>query len=1095
LSQRHGATLFMILLAAFDALLFRYTAQADFAVGSPVASRNRSEIEGLIGFFVNTLVLRADLSGDPDFSELIDRVRKVCIEAYSNEELPFEKLIDEIRPTRDMSYSPLFQVMFAFQNVPGAAIELPELTLAPISIDCGSSMFDLTLFMWEDDKGLSGRIEYSTDLFNAETVERFIGHFRTLLESVVADPSRRLSDLAFLPDAERHQLLVTWNDTYAHYPEKCVNRLFEEQAERTSDSVAVICAGRSLSYGELNRRANRVANHLLGRGAKPDDIIGIYTDRSIDMVVGLMGILKAGSAYTPLDPGFPEDRVEFMLQDSNSRILITQSHLKGNIDFPGQMICIDSDWETISREKDNNPAPLCEPDNLAYVIYTSGSTGKPKGVQIPHRALVNFLYSMEKKPGLTREDIVLSVTTMSFDIFGLELFLPLLFGGKVVIAERDDTLDGLRLASMIEEHGVSIMQATPSTWRLLIESGWSGHESLKAICGGEAFPLDLVGPMLSRCKELWNLYGPTETTIWSTAFRIRSEDEPVLIGYPIDNTQIYILDNSLQPLPIGLVGELHIGGDGLSRGYLNRPELTAEKFIPHPLSDKPGARIYKTGDLARYRPDGSIECLGRIDHQVKLRGFRIELGEIEARIKDIEAVSNCVVALREDRPGDRRLVAYYVARDGAAISVPDARGYLQSKLPEYMVPQHFAKLEAIPLTPNGKVDKKALPKPVLEELSQEMFVAPRTEVESAVASVWQQVLKVDRVSVNSNFFELGGHSLLMVQVLNRIRGFSDKNIPIMALFQHPTIASLANYLAGQQPDQLSVGSEQIRPVSRGRDLELSFAQQRLWFLNQLEPDSVAYNLSGGVKLKGRLRVDILNQSLSEIILRHETLRTTFHEKDGKPIQVISPPSGLDIPVIDLHLQSGADRQAEIDQIIRKQAQDPFDLSKGPLLRSVLLRLDQEEHILLLTMQHIITDGWSYSIFASELETLYTAFSQGKPSPLPAPAIQYADFAYWQREWLQGEVLDAQLGYWKKQLSPEPPALQLPTDRPRPAVQTHRGAHLPINLPLFLADKVKELSQRHGATLFMILLAAFDALLFRYTAQADFAVGSPVASRN
>ena len=499
LSQQCGVTLYMTLMAALKALLHRYTGQTDFAVGSPIANRNLADMEPLIGFFVNTLVLRTDLSENPRFLDLLERVKETALDAFAHQDTPFEKLVEALNPNRNMSYSPMFQVMFVLQ-VPMTSSKLPGLTLTPLVIETGSSMFDLTLFMWEDDKGLAGRIEYSTDLFNAETVKRFIGHFRTLLESVVVDPSRRLSELVFLPDAERHQILVTWNDTYADYPEKCLNRLFEEQAERTPDAAAVVCAGTTLTYSELNSRANLVANHLLGLGAKPDDIIGIYTDRSIDMVVGLMGILKAGCAYTPLDPGFPEDRVQFMLQDSNSRILITQNHLRENISgFPGRMICIDSDWETISREKDNNPAPLCEPDNLAYVIYTSGSTGKPKGVQIPHKALVNFLYSMQKEPGLTREDTVLSVTTMSFDIFGLELFLPLLFGGKVVIAERDDTLDGLRLARMIEEHDVSIMQATPSTWRLLIESGWSGHESLKAICGGEAFPL---GPRRPHAEQV-----------------------------------------------------------------------------------------------------------------------------------------------------------------------------------------------------------------------------------------------------------------------------------------------------------------------------------------------------------------------------------------------------------------------------------------------------------------------------------------------------------------------------------------------------------------------------------------------------------------
>jgi len=773
LSQSRGITLFMTLLAAFEALLYRYTGQTDFAVGTPIANRTRAELEGLIGCFVNTLVLRTDLSGDPQFVGLLRKVRETALGAFAHQHMPFEKLVEVLKPVRDMSYAPLFQVMFALQNFPWVPADLQGLTLTPELTEASTSMFDLTLYMWEEEKGLSGTIEYSTDLFDDSTIERMVDHFEVLLESVTTDPDRRLSELTLLRESERHQVLVEWNDTAAEYPkDECFNQLFEEQVGRTPEATAVICADVSLTYKELNCRANQVANYLRRLGAQPGSIAGICTDRSIDMVVSLLGILKAGCAYMPLDPHFPADRIEFMLKDSNSGILMTQSHLQENIQgFSGEVICIDSDWDRISKEKDTNLTELPGPNDLAYVIYTSGSTGKPKGVQIPHRALVNFLYSMQKEPGLTAADTLLSVTTMSFDIFGLELYLPLLSGGRVVIAEREDTLDGSRLANLIKKHNVSVMQATPSTWRLFIESGWSGYDALKVLCGGEALPSDLVEPLLKRCKELWNLYGPTETTIWSTAYRIKSVEDPILIGSPIANTQTYILDGWLQSVPVGVVGELYIGGDGLAQGYLNRPELTEEKFIPNPFSGGAGGRIYKTGDLARYRPDGNIEYLGRVDHQVKLRGFRIELGEIESRLKEVEGVHDCVVVLREDRVGDQRLVAYYVVREGQTISVSDVRRYLQAKLPNYMVPQHFVELKSIPLTPNGKVDRdgiRLLPLETPQTDHIHVSDEPLTKMEQTLTDIWKEVLGLDHISVHDNFFELGGYSLLSIQVVTKL---------------------------------------------------------------------------------------------------------------------------------------------------------------------------------------------------------------------------------------------------------------------------------------------------------------------------------------
>lgn len=825
--KAHNVTSFMTIFSVFKVLLHKYSGQQDFAVGTPVANRNRSELEGVFGFFVNNLVLREEVSADQSFINLLKGVKNTVINAMAHQEAPFEKVVEAVNPERDMSYSPLFQVMFAFQNFPWSEARIEGLTISLEYIDAGTAMFDLSLFMWEKKSQFEGYLEYDSGMFDEATIERMVGHFEILLKSAVSAPETKISDLPILTATEKNQILVDWNQTDVNYPKtQCYHQVFAEQVQRTPEAAAVICGDAKLSYKELNSRANQVARYLRRLGAGPGNVVGIYVDRTLDMAVGLLGILKAGSAYTPLDPSFPKDRIEYMLEDCNAGLLLTQNDLSDNIkDFAGVKVAIDADWHKIAEEDADDFVIQANPENLAYIIYTSGSTGKPKGVQISHRALNNFLYSMMKAPGATPKDTILSVTTMSFDIFGLELFMPLLNGGRVVIAEREDTLDGARLVELLDKHGVTIMQATPSTWRLMLEAGWKGKKGLKILCGGEAFPKDLIDPLLARCDELWNMYGPTETTIWSTIFRIESSKTPILVGLPIGNTQTYILDQNLHPLPVGLVGELHIGGDGLSHGYLNRPDLTAEKFIPNPFSDDPAALMYKTGDLARYRSDGMIECLGRVDHQVKLRGFRIELGEIEARIKDVESVKNSVVIIREDHPGEKRLVAYYVVRENQKVSITDLTGYLRTKLPEYMVPQQFVSLDKIPLTPNGKVDRKALPKPEGTEVSKRNYVPPQSETEIAVSEIWKQVLKIEKPSIQDNFFELGGHSLLLAQVLNRIRQNIVENVPMIALFQYPTIASLAKYLDGRQTDNTSKGLE-TRDRARLRE-ENIMRQKRL----------------------------------------------------------------------------------------------------------------------------------------------------------------------------------------------------------------------------------------------------------------------------
>ena len=732
LSRREGATLFMVLLAAFKILLHRYTGQDDIVVGSPTAGRSRMEIEGLIGFFVNNLVLRTDLSGDPTFRELLGRVRETALAAYAHQDLPFEKLVEELQPQRALSHHPIFQALFTLQNFPLLEAKLSGLTLTPLLLNSEMEQFELALGLGEGLESF-GSIEnssvgYNTDLFDASTINRMIGHLQNLIQAIVTNPGLRVSKLGLLTGAERGQLIEEWNDTKRDYPVGTIfPELFEAQAELTPDAVAIIFEERQLTYGELNTRANQLAHHLRKLGVVPDMLIGVYLERSIEMVVALLGILKAGGAYVPLDPTYPIERLSVMVEDAQLSIIVTQPELIEKLPaHEAQLIALTPYWSQFCGESEENPTPNTDASNLAYVIYTSGSTGKPKGVQIPRSALSNFLHSMSERPGITSQDTLLAVTTLSFDIAGLELHLPLSLGARVVLMRRENAADGGKLAEKIKNSGATIMQATPATWRLLLESGWQGNKQLKILCGGEALPRELANQLIEKSASLWNMYGPTETTIWSTVHQVSSTEGPVLVGRPIANTRIYILDRYMQPTPIGVPGELCIGGTGVARGYLNRSELTEEKFIADPFSQEPGARIYRTGDRARYLADGNIELLGRIDHQVKVRGFRIELGEIEAVLREHPALRDAVVLAREDVPGDKRLVGYVVAADTPP-TTGELRSFLQQKLPDYMVPGVFVFLEALPLTPNGKVDRRALPAPDMARPELESVVCRSRE--------------------------------------------------------------------------------------------------------------------------------------------------------------------------------------------------------------------------------------------------------------------------------------------------------------------------------------------------------------------------------
>ncbi|HLL70296.1 MAG TPA: amino acid adenylation domain-containing protein [Pyrinomonadaceae bacterium] len=1539
LSQQESVTLYMTLLAAFQTLLQRYTGETDIIVGSVIANRNRVEIEDLIGFFVNTMVQRTDLSGNPTVRELLSRVRDVSLGAYAHQDLPFEGLVEELQPKRDMSHSPIFQVAFVLQNAPMPALEIAGLKLTLLDIESESAKYDLSVLLEETAHGLKGLFEYNTDLFDASTIERFIGHYQNLLEAVVRNPEARLADLPLLAEGERRQLLSEWNDTRAPFPhEECIHQLFERQAERTPDSVALKFiatdgAVSELTYRELNERANQLARHLRRKGIAPEQVVGICLERSPEMLVALLGVLKAGGAYLPLDPALPTARLGDMLSETGARVVLTVRRLSDKTRAHAAAVCLDEDWQAIAREESkDNPHAAATADNLAYVIYTSGSTGQPKGVAVAHRGLCNLATAQARGFGVDATHRVLQFASLSFDASASEIFMALTTGATLCMTSRENLVSPLALARLLRDEAITTVTLTPAVLALLEPDDVPALQTV--IAAGEACPAELAARWAAG-RRFFNAYGPTETSVcasfgeYTEASAAFAHQSPP-IGRPLANTQIYLLDANLQPVPVGVAGELYIGGVGLARGYCNRPELTAERFIPDPFGADAGARLYRSGDVARYLPDGQIDFLGRADRQLKLRGYRIEPAEIESALVKHPTVGECVVVAREEASGDKRLVAYVVAlhpkvtqasagaqapevvaaehvggwrtlyedihhgaaatagdgatfnitgwnssytgqpipaeemrewvdhtverilslrpdrvleigcgtglllfriapytthyratdfsptalryierqlqtlkhelpqvvlaeraaddfrevepqsfdvvvinsvvqyfpgveylldvlrgaaravrpggfvfvgdvrsfsllhafhasvqleraahaltreqlrqrvrerlaqeeelaiapdfftslkthlpelsrvelqlkrgqhhneltrfrydvvlhvgeqpatattgfqwldwqqdaltldsvrqhlmenapdtlglrrvpnarltdalrivelleteggaetvaelreqlratpradvdpqefwslegelpyaveinlsgdgaggsfdvvfvktnagstlaqlaiaadaasaathaakplsdyannplqgklaRDAARKLTPQLRAFLQERLPDYMLPSAFVMLDALPLTSHGKIDHRALPAPDhVRDASQETFVRPRSAEEEAVAGIFSEVLNLPQVGALDNFFELGGHSLLATQVISRIRENFSVELPVRVLFESPTVAALAETVSLNRVNGDASAFVPLCAVARDGALPLSFAQQRLWFLDQYEPESAAYNIPAAVRLSGALDFAALERTFDEVVRRHESLRTSFAvAADGEARQEIAPSLKMKLPLVDLRRMPEREREAAVQRMAAEEARRPFDLSNVPLLRASLLQLEEREHVLLLTMHHIVSDGWSMAVLIREVATLYEAFSHNAPSPLAELSIQYADFAHWQRRWLQGEVLERQLNYWKRQLADMPPALELPADHPRPAVQSYRGATHHFALPADLSDALQVRAQSEGVTPFMLLLAAFQVLLYRYTGQEDISVGSPIANRN
>jgi amino acid adenylation domain-containing protein len=1114
LSRQQGATLFMTLVSAFQALLARYAGQTDVSVGTPIAGRNRFEVEGLIGYFANTLVLRTDLSGDPTFVELLARVREAALGAYAHQDLPFEKLVEELQPARDLSHNPLFQVLFSLQNLPGGDLSLSGLTWGGLSFKSSTARFDLSLDLAESPEGLVGDCEYNTDLFDAATVERLLGSYQTLLEGVVAGPERRLSDLPLLAGRELRLLLEEWNGSPSEVADdRCLHELFEAHAARRPEAVAVSCDGRGLTFGELNGRANRLAHHLRRLGVGAETLVGVYVERSAEMLVGLLGILKAGGAYVPLDLAYPKDRLAFMLEDTGVRVLITAGPLLAGLPAAGagpKVVRLDEDWGEIARESAENPPRSATQENLAYVIYTSGSTGRPKGVQVRHGSVVSLLEATRPTFGFGGRDVWTLFHSYAFDFSVWEIWGCLLNGGRLVVAPLGVTQSPEEFYDLLRREGVTVLNLTPSALRQLtaVRGGRAEADERLAlrliVCGGEALPKELAPQLSAWGVAVWNFYGPTEATVWATAQEVGDSGTgggSTSIGRPLANSRVYILDERLRPVPVGVAGQLHVGGFGLARGYLNRPALTAEKFIPDPFSEEPGARLYRTGDAARHTADGRVEFVGRIDHQVKLRGFRIELGEIEAVLGQHPAVREAVVLVREDEPDDRRLVAYLVAvPQQQPPATSELRGRLRERLPEYMVPSSFVWLDELPLSTNGKLDRKALPPPdeAGRGRSKEGYEEPRGATEEIVAGMWQHLLKSGEVGRGDNFFELGGHSLLATQLISWVREAFKVEVPLRGLFESPTLSAFSRLVErlSHSPAHGDAMTMPITPAGREGALPLSYAQRRLWFLHQLDPASAVYHIPAALRLAGPLDAPALGGALREVVRRHESLRTTFREEGGEPVQVVSPHSRLDLPLSDLTALAEGERQEEAERLAGEEARRPFDLGAGPLLRAGLLRLGEEEHVLLVTMHHIVSDGWSLGVLVREAAGLYAAFREGLESPLEELRVQYADYAVWQREHLRGEVLERQLDYWRGQLAGAPASLALPSDEALEGkgAAGRGGGREPVEVSAEVSGRVRELSRSEGATPFMTLLAAFQALLSVYSGQTDILVGTVTAGR-
>jgi amino acid adenylation domain-containing protein len=1107
-ARAHSTTPFVVLLAAFEVLLHRYSRQDDIVVGTVVTGRGQQELEGLIGYFSNTLPLRVSFENDPTFSELIGRVRDASLGANEHADLPYETIALELRA----GGSTLFDVMFAMIDEGAALGTLGEAVIVPIPLDRGVAKFDLTIGPAFTDEGLRVGIEYRTDLFDDGTIARMLGHYGVVLAAATSAPATKVSRLPLLTSEEREQVVARWNQTSVEYPtDATLVSLLEAQAQKTPSAIAVALASGTdapLTFAELDARATTLARVLVRRGVSSGVLVGVCMERSRELVVSLVAVLKAGGAYVPLDPEYPADRLAFMIADARCPVLLTQQRVADTVlaSLPHEpnapavdVLSIDRDWDTIVSDARTPGVSLPEvkPDDLAYMIYTSGSTGKPKGALNRHRGIVNRLLWMQNEYKLTTADSVLQKTPFSFDVSVWEFFLPLLAGARLVMAEPGGHRDPAYLAEVIGAQKITVMHFVPSMLRAFLEepaAARCGATLRDVMCSGEALPYDLQQRffgVIGGSVGLHNLYGPTECAVDVSYWACRRDDErrTVPIGRPVANTQLYVLDEAMEPVPIGVAGELYLGGVQVGAGYWGRPDLTSDRFVRDPFADiaNSDARLYKTGDLARWLADGVVEYLGRLDFQVKLRGFRIELGEIEAALSAHPGVREVVVVAREDLPGGAALIAYYSARGDTKPTSAELRALLRESLPEYMVPSAFVELETLPLSPSGKVDRKALPVP--EELAavEAVYVAPRTPAEEQVAAIWRDVLHVEQVGVHDDFFDIGGHSLLAMRVAARMHSATGVRIPFRELFTSRTVESLAARVAAASRTE---DADAIAPRADTSDAPLSFAQELLWLQAQMSPNAATYNVPMALRINGALDLGRLRSALTMLAERHEALRTSFLEGADGPRQRIASKARANVMEVDLTSWDDDEREEAALTAVRRAALDPFDLTRAPLMRATVVRLAPDDAILLLVVHHIVFDGGSVGIL---LEELFSVYESGSADALPPVAAQYGDFAAWQRERLSGARMDKLRAFWSAELDGALERVSITKEQDANG-SAREGRRVEASIAADALPALRHIGRERDATLYMTLLAAFQTLLHLVSGDDDIVVGSPVSGR-
>ena len=1080
LSLRTGTTLYMTLLGAYSIMLAKYSGQEDIVVGSPIAGRPHADLENIMGMFVNTLAMRNYPQGNKTVEEFLKEVKENSLMAYENQDYQFEELVERLEIKRDLSRNPLFDTMFALQNADMGELELPGLKLKPYAAENRVSRFDITLNASEQGEGIAFVLEYCTKLFKKETMERLSGHYANILREMAANPGMKISEIDMMSEEERRRILYDFNDTAAEYPKgSTIHELFEEQAEKAPGNTALVFEDKRLTYRQLNEKSNQLARTLREKGIKPNSIVGIMTERSPETVIGILGILKAGGAYLPIDPGYPKDRIRYMLEDSRAEIVLTQGFLKEKVSFNGEVA--DLEDEELYVGESSELMAVNTPDDLAYVIYTSGSTGKPKGVLVRHSSVVNILYTLQQKYPLTESGTYLLKTAYTFDVSAAEIFGWFFDGGRLaILAPGDEKIPG-KIVEAIGKYNVTHINFVPSMFNVFVKVLDKAEAEIVSklkymFLAGEAVAPNAVERFrgMNIKVSLNNIYGPTECTIYATAYSLEEYrcGASIPIGRPLSNLQSYILNINNKIQPVGIAGELCIGGEGLARGYLNRPELTAERFVDNPF--KPGKKMYRTGDLARWLPDGNIEFLGRIDHQVKIRGFRIELGEVEARLLKHKDIKEALVIAKEGENGDKYLCAYTVQQKD--ITVPDIREYLSRELPDYMIPSYFIKLERMPLNPNGKLDRKALPEPDGSVKAATEYGAPANITEEKLAEIWKGILGVNKIGVNDNFFELGGHSLKAAMLASRIHREFDVEVPLKEIFSRQSIRNLAGYIR-------ETGTSIYASIEKAEEKEYypaSSAQKRLYVLGKMEGPSTVYNMPGIMTAEGRLDRNRLEHTFTQLLARHEALRTSFEAIEGEPVQRVHKEAGLDIEYTEC---SGEEAGEAVKRFIR-----PFELDKAPLIRVGLLKIEEDRHMLMVDMHHIISDGASLGIIIKEFTSLYNG------QALPEPKLRYKDFSEWQNSLFNSGELKKQEEYWLDVFSGEIPALDMPADYPRPGMQSFEGGSIAFGIDRELTGRIRELSLRTGTTLYMTLLGAYSIMLAKYSGQEDIVVGSPIAGR-